>query len=280
MVEDRLPGHLDRGEPDDPIAAAVEAAVMSPGKRVRPVLALLVTEALGGDAGRAADAACVIELVHAASLVLDDLPCMDDADVRRGQPTLHRRFGEAVAVLAAFALLARAQSRLTVGLAAAGVAPAYRTSLEQRLAAVVGAMCRGQALDLTLDGHADLAVLESVHARKTGALFELAAELGAVLAGARGSDVEAVLAYARNLGLAFQVGDDLLDVEGRAETLGKPTGQDQAHGRITFVSVLGNAGARAIRDELVASASSAVASLGARGRMLREFAECVRVRRA
>ncbi len=281
MVEDRLPSHLAHGESDGPIAAAVEAAVMSPGKRVRPVLALLVTEALGGVAGRAADAACVIELVHAASLVLDDLPCMDNADVRRGQPTLHRRFGEAVAVLAAFALLARAQARLTVGLTAAGVAPAYRTSLEQRLAAAVDAMCCGQALDLTLDGQAaDLTMLESVHARKTGALFEIAAELGAVLAGARGSDVEAVLAYARNLGLAFQVGDDLLDVEGRAETLGKPTGQDQAHGRATFVSVLGSGGARAIRGELIAAASAAVAPLGVRGRLLQEFAEYVGVRHA
>jgi geranylgeranyl pyrophosphate synthase len=281
VVEDRLPGHLARGEADDPIAAAVEAAVLSPGKRIRPVLTLLVAEALGGSAGRAADAACVIELVHAASLVLDDLPCMDDADLRRGRPTLHRRFGEAVAVLAAFALLARAQARLTAGLAAAGVAPAYRTTLEQRLAAAVDAMCRGQALDLALDGKAaDLAMLESVHARKTGALFEIAAELGAVLAGARGSDVEAVLAYARNLGLAFQVGDDLLDVEGRPETLGKPTGQDSAHGRATFVSVLGSDGARAIRDDLIATATAAVAPLGVRGRLLREFAEYVRVRRA
>lgn len=254
---------------------------MSPGKRVRPVLALLVTEAFGGDAIRAADAACVVELVHAASLVLDDLPCMDDADVRRGEPTLHRRFGEAVAVLAAFALLARAQVRLATGLAAAGVAPAYRASLEQRLAAAVGAMCCGQALDLTLDGRvADLTALESVHARKTGALFEVAAELGAVLAGARGSEMESVLAYARNLGLAFQVGDDLLDVEGRTESLGKPTGQDLVHGRATFVSVLGAEGARAIRDELIATANAAMTPLGARGRLLREFAEYVRLRRA
>lgn len=255
------------------------ASVLSPGKRLRAVLTLLVVQAYGGDTELAADVACVPEMVHAASLVLDDLPCMDNAEVRRGQPTVHRRFGEAVAILAAFALLARAHALLPAGLTAAGVVPAHRATLEQRLAEVVAAMCRGQALDLRpLAGAKDLASLESVHAQKTGALFELAAELGAAAAGIRGPGLEPVLVYARNLGLAFQVGDDLLDAEGREDQLGKPTGRDVVLGRATFVGVFGTRGARAIRDELSAAAAGAIAELTPRGRLLRELAEYVRTR--
>lgn len=266
---------------NDPLTPAVAAALCSPGKRLRPVLSLMVAEVFGGDSSRLVSCTCAVELVHAASLVLDDLPCMDDAATRRGQPTLHRRFGESTAILAAFSLLAQALSLLPQALAAADVPPAHRTSLARRLTEVVVAMCHGQALDLALPGTpADLALLEGIHARKTGALFELAAEVGAVSAGGRGERLAAVLAYARNLGLAFQVSDDLLDVAGDSSKLGKPTGRDTALGRTTFVSVFGEGGARTIRDELVNAAVAALAPLVPRGSRLAELAEYVRLRAA
>lgn len=261
------------------LAGAMNAAVNSPGKRLRPALVLLIARCFGRERARDLDVACAVELVHAASLVLDDLPCMDDAATRRGQPTVHRRFGEAVAILAAFCLLARAQALLAAALAAAGVPLAHRGELEQRFAQVVGALCRGQEQDLKLaSAHANLALLERIHAQKTGALFELAAELGGALARARRRQLEALLAWARNLGLAFQVGDDLLDARGGSAEIGKPTGQDAALGRTTFVSVFGAAGAQTLRDELVAAAQEALAPLGARCQLLKELSEHVRTR--
>jgi geranylgeranyl pyrophosphate synthase len=256
-------------------------AATSPGKRLRPALVLLVAEAFSTPSGRLLDAACVVELVHAASLVLDDLPCMDDADLRRGRPALHRQFGEAVAVLAAFALLGRAQALLPGALVTAGVVPAHRAPLVRRLAEVVEAMCHGQALDLGAPRPAEtLDDLEAIHAGKTGALFVLAAEFGAVAAGVTGARLEALRAYARNLGLAFQVSDDLLDASASHERLGKPAGRDRALGRVTFVSLLGAAGAAAIRDELLTAAVSALDPLGGRARALVDLADHVRTRTA
>lgn len=279
-VDDRLAEHLPAGS-KDPLSAAMRAAVLAPGKRIRPALVLLVARTFGRSGKEVVDVACVPELVHAASLVLDDLPCMDDAELRRGQPTVHRQFGEAVAILAAFALLARAQELLPRALTAAGVPPAHRRDLQGRFAQVIEALCRGQVADLGLVGPAaTLATLERIHAQKTGALFEYAALLGAVTAGAHGQAVEAVLAYARNLGLAFQVRDDLLDARGSAAVLGKPVGKDANLGRTTFVSVFGVAGAEALCEELVETARQALAPLGAAARDLSELATYVRSRTA
>ncbi len=281
-VDRRLPHHLPpEGSGEDVLSAAVRAAVLSPGKRLRPALVLLAAEAFGRRDEAVLEVACVPELVHAASLALDDLPCMDDAEVRRGEPTLHRRFGEAVAILAAFALLARAQALLPRALAAAGVAPAHRRQLEQRFAEVIEALCRGQVADLALAGRGGgLDVLERIHAQKTGALFEYATLLGAVAAGARGRALEAVLAYARNLGLAFQVSDDLLDARGNAAAMGKAAGRDAALGRATFVSVFGLEGAESLCDELVQAARRALLPLGSAAHWLAELAEYVRHRTA
>jgi geranylgeranyl diphosphate synthase type II len=260
------------------VAAAMHAAVTSPGKRLRAILVLLIGEAGGRSARHLVELGCVIELVHAASLVLDDLPCMDDAELRRGLPTIHRRFGEAVAILAAFALLSTAQADLDEALGNAGVAPAHRSVLGARFAEVVRQLCRGQAADLSLGGEADLERLERIHSEKTGALFELAAELGAVGAGIGGPVREALLAYARNLGLAFQVGDDVLDASGTPESLGKQSGRDEALRRTTFVSVFGVEGATTLRDELLATARQALTPLGTRANRLLALADHVRTR--
>ena len=276
-VEGRLVTLVPAGE--QPLDRAMHAAVTSPGKRLRPSLVLVVARAFGRGDAALTDAACAVELVHAASLVLDDLPCMDDAELRRGQPTVHRQFGEAVAILAAFALLARAQAVLAAALAEAGLAPAYRDAMLRRCAGVVDRLCSGQALDLELgNGHADLARLERIHTLKTGALFEFAAELGAVGAGVTGTALETLLAFARNLGLAFQVADDLLDATGTSEQAGKSVRRDLALGRTTFVTVFGVAGARELCGELFDAARAALAPLGARAALLTELLEVIRAR--
>ncbi|MFH1176620.1 MAG: polyprenyl synthetase family protein [Acidobacteriota bacterium] len=278
-VDRRLGELVPPVDAGDSLQAAMHAAVNSPGKRLRPALVLLIGEAFSQPGKALVDLACVVELVHAASLVLDDLPCMDDSPTRRGEPSVHRRFGEATAILGAFALLTRAQAMLPQALAATGVPPAHRRELEPRFALAVEALCRGQELDLKLPTlGADLARLESIHADKTGALFELAAELGGAAAGLRGARLAALLAYARNLGLAFQVSDDLLDVVGESARLGKPTGQDAARARVTFVSVFGVAGARAICDDLAGAARQALAPFAREAELLRDLAEHVRTR--
>ena len=257
-------------------------AVTSPGKRLRPVLTLAVAELFGADDpvdAAVVDLGCAVEMVHACSLVLDDLPCMDDAAMRRGRPTTHRVFGEATALLAAFALFNRAYAlvaeageRLRLG--------RYSTAdMAHHLAEAIGSrgLVGGQALDLESEpGSIDLERLEYIHSHKTGALFLAAAELGAMAADAKRRELECVTRYAKNLGLAFQITDDLLDVRGTVESTGKDVGQDT--GKTTFVRLLGVEGAEKLAAELIAFAERAVEPLGARAEPLRSLARYVRDR--
>jgi len=252
-------------------------AVLGPGKRLRPVLTLEVAAMLGGRReGTALDFGCAVELVHAASLVLDDLPSMDDAELRRGRPTTHREFGESTAILAAFGLLDLAYRTVAE---AADLRPVRRYSpadLVHRLSAAVGSagLVGGQALDLAATAETtELAALESIHARKTGALFVAAAELGAMAADARRRDLDAVARYAKNLGLAFQIEDDLLDALATPEETGKDARQDV--GKATFVGLLGVEGARALAEELIRFAVDSLAPFGRRADSLRTLAETV-----
>jgi geranylgeranyl diphosphate synthase type II len=255
----------------------VRYAALGAGKRVRPVLALAVAELFGAPESDAAlDVACAVELVHASSLVLDDLPSMDDAQLRRGRPTVHRAFGEDVAILAAFALLNHAFA--LVAEAASRLAPRRYTPAEMvhQLAAAVGTrgLIGGQALDLRSDPAAiDLERLEYIHSHKTGALFLAAAELGAMAADARRRDLEAVARYAKNVGLAFQIEDDLLDALASTAETGKDAKQDL--GKATFVGLLGVDGARALADELLAFAIDSLTPFGAKAEPLRALAEQV-----
>jgi geranylgeranyl diphosphate synthase type II len=224
---------------------AMRSAVLSPGKRVRPMLALAAAEMLGGAADDALDLACAVELVHCCSLVLDDLPAMDDAHLRRGRPTLHREFGEDVALLAAFALLNRAYALVAEASQRLRLSRYSPEELLHHLAQAIGTegLIGGQALDLASGGGSPaLADLEYIHSHKTGALFLAAAELGAMAVDARRRDLEAIGAFAKNLGLAFQIEDDLLDVLATSDETGKDAGQDAA--KSTFVKLLGVGGAR------------------------------------
>lgn len=256
---------------------AMRYAVLSPGKRVRPMLALAAAEMLGGTGDEALDLGCAVELIHCCSLVLDDLPAMDDARLRRGRPTLHREFGEDVALLAAFALLNRGYALVAEASQRLQLSRYSPEDLLHHLAQAIGTagLIGGQALDLASgQGSPALSDLEYIHSHKTGALFLAAAELGAMAADARRRDFEAIGVFAKNLGLAFQIEDDLLDVLGTSASTGKDAGQDAD--KATFVKLLGVAGARSLADELLEFALASVAQFGRKADVLRTLVELVR----
>lgn len=261
---------------DGTVQRSMAYTVLAPSKRVRPVLTLLTAELCGGSAARATPAAAVMELVHASSLILDDLPSMDDGPLRRGRKSNHLVFGEGIAILAAFGLL---------NLAYATLARAYEPHIVVRLATLlsdaIGAegLIGGQAEDLlATDRQITFEVLERIHRGKTGALFSAAATAGAVTSGAPPDAVASLAAFAKNLGLAFQVIDDLLDVEGDPAKTGKATREDVK--KTTFVSFSGIAGARQLAAELCHTADRALAPFGRRAERLRELSAFVAARRA
>jgi geranylgeranyl pyrophosphate synthase len=257
---------------------AVAAAVLSRGKRLRPLVALAAGELFKAPREAATAVAVAVEYLHAASLVLDDLPSMDDALRRRGQPALHVTHGVATAELVAVALVTRAFETVADGPAtSAGV----RARVVGELAAAVGAQgcCAGQAADLAADPSAlSLENLEAIHSRKTGALFVAAVRGGALAGGARERSLSALTLFARNIGLAFQITDDLLDLEGDAETMGKDTGRD-AH-RANFAALLGPASSRQLVEELLEAGVTALAPFRAKGGVLADLARVVRDRRS
>jgi len=260
------------------VARAVEDSLFAPAKRLRPILALLVADVLRGNPQSVLPAGCAVEMVHTASLILDDLPSMDDAKTRRGRPTCHVAHGEATAILAAFALLNRAFEVLAEGWPG-GPDASQRAAVSRELARAIGqnGMIAGQSVDLEMTDHAiDFPTLEFIHSRKTGALFMASAALGALVARARAADVAAVVAYAKNLGLAFQIVDDLIDVTGGDEA-GKDVGKDVK--KTTFVSFSGVEGARALARELIEASQAALAGFGPRAEPLRELARYVVTRR-
>jgi geranylgeranyl pyrophosphate synthase len=238
-----------------------------------------VAEVLRGHPASVLPGACAIEMVHTASLVLDDLPCMDDAKTRRGRPTCHVAHGESTAILAAFGLLNRAFEVLAEGWEGAPDA-AVRGGLARDLARAIGldGMIAGQAQDLAMtDKPIDFPTLEFIHSRKTGALFMASAALGAAATRAKPAEKAAVVAYAKNLGLAFQIVDDLIDVTGGEGEAGKDVGKDLK--KTTFVSFSGVAGARDLARELIAASQDALAGFGPRAQPLRDLARYVVTRR-
>jgi len=256
---------------DSPVSRSMAYTVRAPSKRVRPVLTLLAAELCGGAAARAVPAAAVMELVHASSLILDDLPSMDDAPLRRGRKANHLEFGEAIAILAAFGLLNLAYGTLV---------RAYDAPLAARLSSLVaeavgiGGLIGGQAVDLlATDQQISFDTLERIHRGKTGALFSAAATSGAIVAGAPADAVGSLAAYAKNLGLAFQIIDDLLDVEGDPAETGKAVREDVK--KTTFVSFSGVDGARQLALELCQTADRALEPFGRRADRLRDLSTFV-----
>jgi geranylgeranyl diphosphate synthase, type II len=259
----------------DRVQEAMGYTLHAPAKRVRAVLTLLAAELCGGTAQRAVVAAAAIEMIHASSLILDDLPSMDNAAMRRGQPSSHVAFGESMAILAAFGLLERA-----FGSIAREYEPPAAAILASLQSEAVGAegLIGGQAADLlATESQISFEMLERIHRRKTGALFNAAATAGAVTAGGTPEAISALQAFAKNLGLAFQIIDDLLDVEGDPEVTGKPVREDVK--KTTFVSFSGPAGARQLAAELCHTADRALTPFGRRAHQLRELSAFVAARR-
>jgi len=246
------------------LSEAIRYALLSPGKRLRPALVRMISSHFGGDDAAAALPAAAVECVHAYSLVHDDLPCMDDDDLRRGRPTCHKVYGEALAILAGDALLTLAFGLLSR-------APGRPADLARVLADGAGhaGMVGGQAQDLAADADsADRALVEEIHSRKTAALFSAAAEMGAIAAGADGTRCRAARAYGLALGRCFQATDDILDVTGDATTLGKTPGKDARGRKPTLVAALGVEPARAEALRLGDLARTAALALPGRDRDL------------
>ena len=259
---------------EDVVLRSMRYTLLAPSKKVRAVLTLLSAE-LGGEGARAVPAAAAVEIVHAASLILDDLPAMDDAPLRRGRKANHLEFGEAISILAAFGLLTLAFDTI-----ARACDPPLARRLATLLAEAVGleGLIAGQAEDLlSTDRDISFDTLERIHRRKTGALFSAAATAGALTAGASSDEIAALAAYAKNLGLAFQIVDDLLDVTGRPEETGKAVRLDVK--KTTFVSFSGVDGARQLAAELCQTADAALAPFGRRADRLRELSAFVAARR-
>ncbi len=254
--------------------------VLAAGKRVRPVLTLICGEIFAAPPAPLVGAGAAVEMVHASSLILDDLPCMDDAAVRRGRPTNHRVFGESTALLAALGLLNMAFATLAA-LRSPDVSAARAGEAATVLAAAIGSsgLIAGQVVDLESgESVTDLETLEFIHSHKTGRLFIASAELGAILGRARPRERQAVARFAKNLGLAFQITDDLLDATADVATLGKDVRKDK--GRTTFATLCGLQGARSLSHELIDHALKALEPLGRRAAPLRDLAETIRDRHA
>jgi geranylgeranyl diphosphate synthase type II len=271
MVDDALERALQpsAGTPTR-LLEAMRYAVFSGGKRVRPILALAACEAVPAAPELALPFGCAIELIHAYSLVHDDLPAMDDDELRRGRPTVHVVYGEALAILTGDALLTEAFRVAADGARAAGVAPTAALTLIGALAAAAGAggmVGEGVA--------ADRAVVESIHRRKTGALLAAAVDAGALAGGADANRRAALATYGQALGLAFQVADDILDATAPTELTGKRVGGDAEHGKATFPAVLGLDGARAEARTLLARCLAATETLGPPAEPLRAIATFV-----
>ncbi|MEO4045548.1 (2E,6E)-farnesyl diphosphate synthase [Pseudomonas sp. CAU 1711] len=262
---------------------AMRYSVEGGGKRVRPLLVYAACEALTGDLDQADGAACAVELIHAYSLVHDDLPAMDDDDLRRGQPTTHIAFDEACAILAGDGLQALAFEALA--------APRHNPQEAQLRLAMIQALARaagpagmvgGQAIDLESVGRRiDRSALETMHRHKTGALIEASVQLGALASGnADERALRCLSQYAQAIGLAFQVQDDILDVESDTATLGKTQGKDQAHDKPTYPALLGLDAAKAYALELRDQALHALRAFGDSAEPLRELARYIVERRS
>jgi geranylgeranyl diphosphate synthase, type II len=244
------------------LGEAMRYSLLAPGKRLRPALVLMACEAVGGDLQIALAGAVAVEMVHAYSLVHDDLPAMDDDDLRRGRPTTHIAFDEATAILAGDALLANAFEQLSRAKVTADVGLECLRTLA--FASGPQALVGGQAEDLAAETGGDQTRerLEAIHRRKTGALFDASIRIGGLLGGGSAAQLQALANYSRPLGLAFQVVDDCLDHTATAETLGKRTGKDQSRGKLTYPGLLGLATAKELATSLVNESICAVEVFG------------------
>jgi geranylgeranyl diphosphate synthase type II len=260
---------------DRRIVAAMRYSLMAGGKRLRPVLCLAATEAVGGQPSEALPAAGALEMIHTYSLIHDDLPAMDDDELRRGKPTCHVAFDEATAVLAGDALLTLAfQSLSAVEISNPAQASAWLKVI-RTLSTAAGhcGMIQGQMLDISSEGrNLSIAELESMHQLKTGALITASLRCGAIIGGAGKHQAASLESYAKNIGLAFQVADDILNVEGDPDLMGKAAGTDKLREKSTYPSILGLRDSKQLAKKLVRNALQAIENFDKRSDALRAIA--------
>lgn len=276
-VDGRLNLYLASSDRAPQLFEAMKYSTFNGGKRLRPVLVYASCNALGGDLNAADPAAAAVEYVHAYSLIHDDLPAMDDDDLRRGMPTCHIAFDESTAILAGDALQTLAFE--TLSLPCQALAPAIQLKMLLTLAKASGdkGMVAGQTIDMEVMGKAfNLSSLEQMHRLKTGALMGASVRLGALASGCEDEQaLESLERYAGAIGLAFQVQDDVLDIEGDTETLGKQQGADLALNKVTYPSLLGLDGAKQKAKDLHAQALDALTSFDEKALLLRQLADYV-----
>jgi geranylgeranyl diphosphate synthase type II len=256
-------------------------SVFAGGKRLRPILLLAATEAVGGDTTAVLPAASALEFIHTYSMIHDDLPAMDDDAYRRGKLTNHKVYGEAMAILAGDALLTQAFEVLSSPALTACFAAPLLVQVTYRLARAAGSvgMVGGQVADILSEGqHVALDVLEYIHRHKTAALIEAAAVMGALLGGGTPAQVQALETYGHTVGWAFQITDDILDIEGDATLLGKEVGRDVQHDKVTYPAILGLEASRQRAVELMQQGLSALAPFGQRAERLRQIAAYIVMR--
>ncbi len=280
IVEEALQRYLPKdGFPSD-IHKAVHYSVFNGGKRIRPILCLAAAEAVGGDLVPAIPVACALEFIHTYSLIHDDLPSMDNDDFRRGKPACHKVFGENMAILAGDALLTEAFVLLSR-------AEKVMFSAERRLAIIqeianaagINGMVGGQALDvISVTSGADEIILQDIHRRKTGALIVAAVKSGAVMFNAGKDKIQALTEYGMNVGLAFQIADDILNVEGDSRLMGKGTGSDAARNKLTYPSLMGLQQAKEKLNQHVEAAVASLADFDERAMPLKVIARYIRDR--
>lgn len=278
LVDEALDRFLpDAGELPASLHGSMRYSVFAGGKRVRPVLMLAACETVGGELSRALHAACAMEMIHTYSLIHDDLPAMDDDDFRRGNPTNHKVYGEATAILAGDALLTEAF--ILLSRTEGGGDPAATLRVIHEIAHGSGSrgMVGGQVVDMESEGKGeiDLATLSYIHTHKTGALIRASVRSGAILGGATAESLAALTRYGDAIGLAFQIADDILDVEGTTEELGKDAGSDQARGKATYPALVGLEASKARAQELVQMALDALAPFDEKAEPLRAIASYI-----
>ena len=279
MVEQKLHDYLGQLDGPRELLEAMRYAGLGGGKRIRPVLVLMCNEACGGQSAAALTAGCAVEMVHSYSLVHDDLPSMDNDELRRGRPTCHKVYGEALAILAGDALLTEAFGIIAKEIESAELVK----SLVEELAQGAGAsgMVAGQSADMTAERDGgDAEMLSYIHSHKTGKLIRACCRMGALTAGATKKELEALSAYGEAVGMAFQIIDDLLDLSGNVEVLGKNVGQDDRSGKLTYPSLLGSQAARQKVHSLSNEAEAALTTLGMRGQKLLSLAQMLAQRAA
>ncbi len=282
-VDDTLRGIFP--DPEGPAADIVRAmrySLFAGGKRLRPILCIAGAEAAGGEVKDVLPVACAIELIHTYSLIHDDLPVMDDDDMRRGKPTSHKVFGEAVALLAGDGLLTKAFQVMTNQDFVNRVSPHALLVVIGLIAQAAGheGMVGGQVVDIQSEGkEVDPSLVQFIHTRKTAALISASVVSGAILAGAEEDQVKALTSYGKSIGLAFQVSDDILDIEGDSRELGKNVGSDTRQEKITYPAVLGLNRSKEIQKELVERAIESLALFDQGAEPLRHIARYIIARR-